>query len=82
MVANWGPGVVWLVIDGCPCGGFSVATDALEWRLPRLTPVQRMELAATIQGVRAMGRAVWLTTAGGGISGRLVVRTERPEPPT
>jgi hypothetical protein len=82
MVADWGPGVIWLVVEGCPCGGFSVATEALEWRLPHLSPPQRVELAATIQGVRAMGRAVWLTTAVGGISGRLVVRTERPEPPT
>jgi len=26
----------WCRVDGCLCGGFFVAADCLEWRLPRL----------------------------------------------
>jgi hypothetical protein len=65
----------WIRVDGCRCGGFFVAADVLEWRLPRLTTGERAELSATIQGLRAMGRAAWLSTADGAISGRLVIRS-------
>jgi hypothetical protein len=76
------PSASWLVVEGCPCGGFFVAAEILEWRLPRLTTAGRMELSATIQGFRAMGREAWLMTADEGISGRLVIRIERPDRPT
>ena len=70
----------WFRVEGCTCGGFEVAAVALEWRLPRLSAAERSDLGATIQGFRAMGRAAWLTTVDGGISGRLVIRTRRPNP--
>jgi hypothetical protein len=78
-VTDWGP--TWLVIDGCRCSRFFVARETLEWRLARLGPAERAELAATILGFRAMGREAWVTTSDGtGISGRLVILTESPEP--
>jgi hypothetical protein len=80
-MVDWRPTLSWLVIEDCSCGGFFVAADALEWRLPRLTTAARAELSSTIQGFRAMDREAWLTTADGGISGRLVIHTERPDRP-
>jgi hypothetical protein len=71
-------GMGWYAVDGCGCGGFFVAAETLEWRLPRLTTPERADLVTTIQGFRAMGRDAWLSTADGSLSGRLVVRVERP----
>jgi hypothetical protein len=71
-------GIGWYAVEGCACGGFFVAAEALDWRLPRLTTAERAELVATIQGFHAMGRDAWLKTADGNISGRLVIRCERP----
>jgi hypothetical protein len=71
-------GVGWYAVDGCACGGFFVAADTLKCRLPRLTTAERADLVATIQGFHAMGRNTWLTTANGGIAGRLVIGIERP----
>jgi len=68
----------WCRVGGCRCEGFFVATDCLEWRLPRLSPDERVELSMTIQGFGAMGRDAWLSTADGIMSGRLVIRTKRP----
>jgi hypothetical protein len=65
-------------VDGCACGGYVVAAEVLEWRLSRLTAAERGELVATLQGFRAMGRDVWLSTGDGSISGRLVIRTQSP----
>jgi hypothetical protein len=65
-------GGTWVMVEGCRCGGFAVAGDTLEWRLPALTAAQRAELSDTIRGFRAMSREAWLT-ADGGISGRLVL---------
>jgi hypothetical protein len=67
----------WCRVDGCLCGGFFVAADTREWRLPRLSPEERAELSVTIQGFGAMGRDAWLSTPDGGISGRLVIRVKR-----
>jgi hypothetical protein len=78
-VTDWGP--TWLVIDGCRCARFFVARETLEWRLARLGPAERAELAATILGFRAMGREAWVTTADEtGIGGRLVILTDSPDP--
>ena len=68
----------WCRVDGCLCDGFFVATDCREWRLPRLGTEERALLSVAIRGFRAMGRAAWLTTSDGGISGRLVIRVKRP----
>jgi hypothetical protein len=68
----------WCRVDGCRCGGFFVAADTVEWRLPRLSTEERAELSVTIQGFGAMGREAWLSTSDGRISGRLVVRVKRP----
>ena len=68
----------WRRVDGCLCGGFFVAADCLEWRLPRLGTEERALLSVAIRGFGAMGRDAWLTTADGGISGRLVIRVKRP----
>ena len=81
-VIDWRPGADWLAIDGCPCRGFFVTGAALDGRLPSLTPLEREELAARIQGFRAMDREAWLTTADGARDGRLVILIERPDRPT
>jgi hypothetical protein len=66
-------------VEGCRCGGFAVAAETLEWRLPALTAAQRAELSEAIRGFRAMSREAWLTTADGEISGRLVLRPKRAD---
>jgi hypothetical protein len=81
-VTDWGPRLDWIVIEGCSCGGFFVWARLLEWRLPRLGRTERSDLVASIQGFRAMGQEPWVTTADGGIFGRLVILTERPDRPT
>jgi hypothetical protein len=71
-------GAEWYAVDGCTCAGFFVTAEVLEWRLPRLTATERTELVMTLQGFRAMGRDAWLSTGDGSISGRLIIRTQRP----
>jgi hypothetical protein len=78
-IADHAPGATWILVEGCPCGGFVVAANTLEWRLPALTAPQRAELSETIRGFRAMSREAWLTTADGGISGQLVLRPKRAD---
>jgi hypothetical protein len=79
MVSDHAPGTRWITVEGCQRGGFAVAADTLEWRLPALTAGQRAELSETIRGFRAMAREAWLTTADGGISGQLVFRPKQAD---
>jgi hypothetical protein len=81
-VTDWRPRLEWVVVEGCACGGFSVWAPLLEDRLRRLSPAERADLAATIQGFRAMNHEAWVTSADGGIFGRLVILTRRPERPS
>jgi hypothetical protein len=80
-VTDWRPRLDWLVVEGCPCGGFFVWAPLIDG-LRRLSAAERSDLAATIQGFRAMNHEPWLTSADGGIFGRPVILTERPDRPS
>lgn len=78
-VTDWRPRLDWVAVEDCPCGGFFVWARLLEWRLPRLSPTARLELAADIPRFRAMNSEAWLTTADGGVFGPVVILTQRPD---
>jgi len=74
------PGVEWIAIEGCACGGYFVWADLLAVRrLKSLPSHERATLQARIVELRAMVRRAWLTTGNGRIDGPLVVRAERPD---
>jgi hypothetical protein len=78
--------VEWLMIEGCPCGGFGAWADLVSARrLKYLHPVERGRLQARVRNLRALNQAAWLVTADGQLDGPLVVlaeRTDRPSRPT
>jgi hypothetical protein len=78
-VTDWRPSVSWIAVEECSCNGFFVWAGAFEKRLPRLTAVDRLDLAQRIRTFRAMGHEAWCTTTDGTVDGPLVVRTERPD---
>jgi hypothetical protein len=79
---EWRPRLLWVAIQGCPCGGYFVETVVLDWRMPGLGSSERRELAASIRGFRARKQEVWLTVPPARSAesvGRLAIRTQRPE---
>jgi hypothetical protein len=78
-VTDWRPRLDWVAVEDCPCGGFFVWARLLELRLPRLSPTERVALAADIPRFRAMNKEAWLTTANEGVFGPVVILTQRPD---
>jgi hypothetical protein len=85
-VVDWPARDEWLMIEGCPCGGFGAWADLVAARrLKCLHPEERGRLQARVRNLRALNQAAWLVTADGRLDGPLVVlaeRTERPPRPT
>jgi hypothetical protein len=79
-VTDWRPRADWLAIEGCSCGGYFLRAGLLSGGLG--SPAERLALAVSVRGFRAMDREVWLAMADGATGGPLVVRTERPDRPT
>jgi hypothetical protein len=52
-VTDWHPGLDWVVVEGCSCGGFFVAGGVLTERLPQMAVRDREDLALRIRSFRA-----------------------------
>jgi hypothetical protein len=77
-ITDWRPTHLdWLVVEGCPCGGFFVSAALFEHRLPRLSEAERQTLAARVRWFRAKGVEAWCTTPNGSVDGPLDIRERR-----
>jgi hypothetical protein len=63
-VTGWQPGLDWVVVEGCPCGGYFVEGRVFTERLPHMTVVDRETLVLRIRSFRAQRVEAWLTTSG------------------
>jgi hypothetical protein len=78
-VLDWSPGVEWLVIEGCACGGYRIRTDLVATRrLKALSPDERSGLQADIQALHASRLEAWVDTETGTTLGPLVVLPAKP----
>jgi hypothetical protein len=77
-----GPFLDWLIIEGCPCGGYFVWKAVWEFRLPHMTDVERQNLTFRVRSPRVKNREAWIYTADGTVYSPLVVESERPMPST
>ena len=79
-VVDWPSRVEWLMIEGCPCGGFAVWADLVATRrLKHLPPEERGRLQARVRNLRALNQDAWLVTADGQMDGPLIVLAERTD---
>jgi hypothetical protein len=81
MLVDWRPSLDWIVVEGCPCGGFYVAGSLIRARRLGFPAESREALADAVLKFRAIGHEAWCTTTEGRENGPLVVRTERPDRP-
>lgn len=77
-VTDWRPGVDWVVVEGCACGGFFVSAPLFEGRLATLSEADRRALALRIRWFRAKGREAWCVTTDGSGTGPLDIREGAP----
>jgi hypothetical protein len=69
----------WIVVENCPCQGFSVWASLLQARVPHLPVWDRQDISDRIRAFRAGGDEAWLATTDGTVTGPLVVRCQRPD---
>jgi hypothetical protein len=81
-LTDWRPTAEWITVENCPCDGFFIWAPLVAARVRRLTAWDRRDFAHRIRTFRGSGHEAWLTTTDGTVTGRLVVRTQRSDPPT
>ena len=74
ILTDW-PQTTWIVVEHCPCHGFSIWRPILE-RVRALPARDRHDLAHRVRAFRVLDEA-WIATTDGTVNGPLVVRTER-----
>jgi len=76
VLTDW-PQTKWIVVEHCPCHGFSIWRPILE-RVRALPARDRHDLAHRVRAFRVLDDA-WIATTDGRVTGPLVVRTKRPD---
>lgn len=78
-LTDWRPETEWIVVEQCPCQGFSVWAAIIE--RGRALPAQdRPDFARRVRAFRVRHEA-WVTTTDGEVGGPVVLQTRRPDRP-